>query len=179
MTTLKNQGGFTLIEVIVVMVVLGVLAAVGSFGLERAMDGYNLAQANAESTQKAQNAVDRITIELANITYNGGLFRYNVTAGTANSITYIANFGGVDETCTINQSDSQAQLVKTVANVMIGTFPLTDLVPANGLLFTYFDGNGNAVPATNADMRLIGIALTVQVIPGVTRTYNARVALQR
>ena len=81
MTILPDQKGFTLIELIVVMVVLGVLMAVGSFGLGRAMDGYNLAQANSESTQKAQNALDRITIELSHITYNSGLSGYNVSAG--------------------------------------------------------------------------------------------------
>lgn len=165
--------GFTLIEVIVVMVVLGVLAAMGSFGLERAMDGYNLAQANAASTQKAQNALDRITIELARITYNSAGLRYNVTAGTGSSITYTANFGGADETHTINQNGS---LVRFDNN---DSLALTDGVVANGLQLTYFNGNGTVVGATSPAMRLIGISLEGQVIPGVTRTYNARVALQR
>jgi prepilin-type N-terminal cleavage/methylation domain-containing protein len=173
MTFPPNQHGFTLIEVIVVLVVLGLLTAVGSFGLERAMDGYTLAQANAESTQKAQNALDRITIELANITYNTGLSRYNVSAGTTNSITYTANFGGADETHTINQNVS---LIRFDNN---DNLPLTDRVAPNGLQLTYFDGNGTAVGATAADMRLIGIALTIQVVNGATRIYNARVALQR
>ena len=162
-----------MIEIIVVMVVLGVLTAVGSFGLERAMDGYNLAQANSESTQKAQNALDRIAVELSNITYNSGQSRYNVSAGNAGSITYTANFGGADETHTINQNGN---LVRYDNN---DNLPLTDRVVANGLVLTYFDGNGTAVGATSPDMRLIGIALTVQVVPGANRTYNARVALQR
>ena len=155
------------------MVVLGVLTAVGSFGLERAMDGYNLAQANSESTQKAQNALDRIAVELSNITFNSGLSRYNVTAGTSASITYTANFGGADETHTIDQNGN---LVRYDSN---SGLPLTDRVVPNGLQLTYFDGNGTAVAATSPDLRLIGIDLTVQVVAGVTRTYNARVALQR
>ena len=173
MISLQSQRGFTLIEIIVVMIVLGIMALMGSFGLERAMDGYNLAQANSESTQKAQNALDRITIELSHITYNSGLLRYNITAGTASSITYTANFGGADETHTIDQN---ANLVRYDNN---SNLPLTDRVVTNGLQLTYFDGNGAAVGATSTGMRLIGIALTVQVVTGVTRTYNARVALQQ
>ena len=101
MTLLPDQQGFTLIELIVVMVVLGILVLGGIFGLKQVMDGYTLAQANATSTQKAQNALDRITIELSHITYNSSGVRYNVSAGTASSITYTANFGGADETHTI------------------------------------------------------------------------------
>jgi prepilin-type N-terminal cleavage/methylation domain-containing protein len=171
-----SNKGFSLIEVIVVIVVLGVMAALGSFGLERAMDGYTLARANAESTQKAQNALDRLTSELARITYNSSGLRYNVSAGTGSSITYTANFGGTDETHTIDQNGN---LVRFDNN---DNLPLTDRVVANGLQLTYFDGNGNDLGvggATHQQMRLIGIALTVQVVPGATRTYNARVALQR
>ena len=83
-----------MIELIVVIVVLGMLVLGGIFGVKQIMDGYNLAQANATSTQKAQNALGRITIELSHITYNSSGARYNISAGTANSITYTANFGG-------------------------------------------------------------------------------------
>jgi prepilin-type N-terminal cleavage/methylation domain-containing protein len=174
MTVLPNQKGFTLIEIIVVIVVLGILMSVGLFGLQQAMDGYNMAQASTTSTQKAQNALDRITCELSHMTFNSGGQRYNVSAGTLTSITYTANFGGAgDETHTINQN---ANLVRFDNN---DNLVLTDGVVTNGLQFTYFDGNGNTVGATSTDMRLIGITLTVQVTTSATRTYNARVALQQ
>ncbi len=168
---IADQRGFTLIELIVVMVVLGILVAMGTLGLRQAMDGYNLAQANTRSTQKAQNALARITIELSHLTFDNSTGRYSVSAGSGNSITYTANFGGADETHTIDQNQS---LIRFDAD---DTKPLTDGVAANGLQFSYLDGNGNSVGATSADMRLIGIALTAQVIGGVTRTYNTRVAL--
>jgi prepilin-type N-terminal cleavage/methylation domain-containing protein len=173
MIALSDHRGFTLIEAIVVIVVLGILVAIGTLGLKQSMDGYNLARANAESTQKAQTALDRITIELSHITYNSSLGRYNVSAGTASSITYTANFGGANETHTFDQNGNQVRFDTD------NTKPLTDCVATNGLQFTYFDGNGNSVGATSTDMRLIGIALTVQVISGVTRTFNARVVLQQ
>jgi prepilin-type N-terminal cleavage/methylation domain-containing protein len=173
MRIFPNQRGFTLIEFIVVMIILGILVFGGVLGLRQVMDGYGIARDNSASTQKVQNALDRIVIELSRITYNGTSQHYNVTAGTAGSISYTANFGGADENHTIDQSGSLVRMDSDSALV------LTDQVTANGLQFSYMDGSGNAVTATDATMRMIGIALTVQVIPGVTRTFNARVALQR
>jgi len=171
MTFFPDQRGFSLIELIVVIVVLGILGAAGALGLKQVLDGYTLAQANSGSTQKAQNALDRITIELSHITFNSGSSCYNISAGTASSITYTANFGGADESGTIiNLSGTQ---------VLLKNFPLTDGVAANGLQFSYLDGNGNPVGATDANMRLIDIALMVQVTSTATRTYTARVALQK
>jgi prepilin-type N-terminal cleavage/methylation domain-containing protein len=172
MTLLSDRKGFSLIELIMVIVILGILVLGGTFGLKQVMDGYTLAQANATSTQKAQNALNRLTIELSHISYISGGSRYNISDGTANSLTYTANFSGEDEVnpTTINLSGNQ---------VLLNNFLLTDGLVTNGLQFTYFDGNGNSVGATSTDMRLIGMALTVQVTATATRTYNARVALQQ
>jgi prepilin-type N-terminal cleavage/methylation domain-containing protein len=173
MRVFSNQSGFTLIEIIIVMIILGILTVGGVFGLNEVTNGYQRTQANAASTQKAQNALDRMVIELSHITYSSSGARYNVTAGSGSSLTYTANFGGSDETHTIDQSGNLARF--DTDNTKI----LTDGVVTNGLQFSYFDGNGNAVAATSTDMRLIGVSLTVQVISGVTRTYSARVALQQ
>jgi prepilin-type N-terminal cleavage/methylation domain-containing protein len=169
MTFFPDQKGFTLIELIIVIVILGILGAAGALGLKQAMDGYNLAKANSTSTQKAQNALDRIVIELAHITYSGSY--YNISTGGTNIITYNANFGGTDETSTIQLSGTQVLLKN---NLLIDN--------VTGLQFSYLDGNGTdlgASVANNASLRLIQVALTVQVISGVTRLYTARVALQQ
>jgi prepilin-type N-terminal cleavage/methylation domain-containing protein len=171
MILIPDHKGFTMIELIVVIVILGILGVTGTFGLRQVMDGYTLAQASAISTQKAQNALDRIAIELSHIVYLSGGARYNISTGNTTSITYTANFGGADETSTINLSGTQ---------VLLNNIPLTDGVAANGLQFSYFDGDGTTgAAATDMNMRLIGIALTVQMTPGATRTYNARVTLQQ
>jgi prepilin-type N-terminal cleavage/methylation domain-containing protein len=169
MIFIADQRGFTLIELIVVIVVLGILGATGTFGLIQIMDGYTLAQRMSTSTQKAQIALDRITIELSHTIYDSSGSRYNISAGTGDSITYTANFGGADETSTISLSGTQ---------VLLNNIPLTDGIA--GLQFSYLDGDGTTVvTATSTAMRLIGIVLTVQVTPTVTRAYNARVTLQK
>ena len=52
MSSLQSQRGFTLIEIIVVMIVLGRMVLMGSFGLGRAMEGYNLARAKTAKSPK-------------------------------------------------------------------------------------------------------------------------------
>lgn len=169
----KNGGqkGFTLIEIIVVMVIMGFLVLLGSYGLNNAVDGYVLARDNAHLSQKAQAALDRIAVELSNITFNGT--RYNVNAGNGTSITYTANFGGADETPTIS-------LVGT--EVHFDNITLTDqAVAGTGLQLTYWNSANPpaAVAATDSAMRLIGVSLTLAGPLNTTRTFGTRVALQR
>jgi prepilin-type N-terminal cleavage/methylation domain-containing protein len=171
MSLLQSQRGFTLIEIIVVMIVLGLMALMASFGLERAMDGFVMARENSQVSQKAQIALDRLAIELSNIPFNTGTSRYTISTGTAGSLTYTTSFGGVNEVHTFNQVNDQLQL---------DNLPLTDLVTANGLQFSYLDINGNAVGGGGADpaLRIIGISLSLRGSINVTRTFNSRVALQ-
>lgn len=59
----KNQGGFTLIEVITALALGGLLLAVAGFGLVATVQGYFLAAENAAMSQKAQLALTRLTNE--------------------------------------------------------------------------------------------------------------------
>ena len=174
----KNQQGFTLIEIVVVIVVLGIMALMGSFGLKEAMDGYTLAQANSESTQKAQNALDRITTELSHIAClpNTNPCQYDITSGSdPSSISYRTEFGVGDHTINLNGS-----------RVMIDGFPLVDRVvpgtlgePAFRLKFWKWTTLTSLIEVGRTVCRLIEISLTLAGPPNITRTYNARVALQR
>jgi prepilin-type N-terminal cleavage/methylation domain-containing protein len=169
---IQSQRGFTLIEIVVVMIVLGIMALMGSFGLTRAFDGYNLARENSQISQKAQNALDRLAIELSNIPFNAGLGRYAISAGTAGSLTYTATFAGVNENHTFAQVNDQLRLDNS---------PLTDLVvTGNGLQFTYLSGGGTVLGGgTDPALRIIEISLSLRgPNVNVTRTFTARVALQ-
>ena len=119
------------------------------------MTGYNLARENSQVSQKAQNALDRLAIEFSHIPFNSGMSRYTISAGTAGSLTYTANFGGADEIHTINQGGDQLRL---------DNLPLTDLVTTNGLQFSYFnvDGNDGGWGRTDPALRIIGISLSLR-----------------
>jgi prepilin-type N-terminal cleavage/methylation domain-containing protein len=60
----KKNAGFTLIEVIAVLVLVGIISAVAGMGIVRGVEGYLFAQSNTETTQKAQLALARMTREL-------------------------------------------------------------------------------------------------------------------
>jgi prepilin-type N-terminal cleavage/methylation domain-containing protein len=75
-----SQSGFTLIEVVAVLVLIGVLAVSTIVSLLPMAEGFVLAQRNADAARKAQLAMGRISGEFTTIT--------NILSGTANAITY-------------------------------------------------------------------------------------------
>lgn len=64
----KNEAGFTLIEAIVVMVIMGVLAVGLSMGLVNGIQNYIFANEASQLSQMAQVALARIEKELVEVT---------------------------------------------------------------------------------------------------------------
>ena len=65
-----SQAGFTLIEVIVTLILLGILASTGGMAIVQVVQGYSATRENATMTQQSQLAMSRITreiIEMINI----------------------------------------------------------------------------------------------------------------
>lgn len=61
---MKREAGFTLIEVIAVLLLVAVLGAVAGMGLVTGVEGYIFARENAPTSQKAQVALARLRREL-------------------------------------------------------------------------------------------------------------------
>ena len=81
-----TEHGFTLIEMIVVMVLVGILAAGAGLGIVTMAQGYIFSKDNAEVSEKAQLAMARISRELlecydCNAT-GGNVGVFNNTIGT-------------------------------------------------------------------------------------------------
>jgi prepilin-type N-terminal cleavage/methylation domain-containing protein len=73
-----NKSGFTLIELIVVLVLLGIIGLFSGLFLVKMIQSYQWTADNAHTAQKAQVALTRIAVEMAfayaergNITING------------------------------------------------------------------------------------------------------------
>ncbi len=65
---MTRQAGFTLVEIIASMLIVGVLAAIAAFGIATFMQSYATARENVAIAQKAGLAIERITLELRGIT---------------------------------------------------------------------------------------------------------------
>jgi prepilin-type N-terminal cleavage/methylation domain-containing protein len=64
---LNRQSGFTLVEVIAVLVLVSLLAVIAGMGIIRGIEGYLFARENAVMAQKAQFAMARIRLEMNEI----------------------------------------------------------------------------------------------------------------
>ena len=95
---MRNKKGFTLVEMIAALVVLGFLAAGLSVMISNGVQAYVNNRRSAEAAQKAQFAMRRITRELLDLT--------SISAASGNSITYESLYG----TFTMALSGSQINL---------------------------------------------------------------------
>ena len=64
---IKQENGFTLVELIVTIVLVGIIGTFTTFFLYTGISGYLRAKDTAESALKAQIALDRISLELRDI----------------------------------------------------------------------------------------------------------------
>jgi prepilin-type N-terminal cleavage/methylation domain-containing protein len=64
----RSQGGFTLIEMIASLALLGLLAAIFGMGLVAAVESYDFSRTNTQVAQKGQMAMGRMIRELTELT---------------------------------------------------------------------------------------------------------------
>jgi prepilin-type N-terminal cleavage/methylation domain-containing protein len=157
---MSNEKAFTLIEVIVSLVLLGILAVIAGMGLVQITQGYVFAQKNAETVQKAQVAVARIVKEL-------GAAEKQTTSATAitaivpsptTSVTYTRQEPVGSGTFITNIID----LNGTTVRVKVGDAAAATLID-NVTAFTlvYRNAAGTAITTPLVDIRGIDISMTI------------------
>jgi prepilin-type N-terminal cleavage/methylation domain-containing protein len=94
----KREAGFTLIEIIVALVMVGIMSVFAGLFMTTFLDGYFMAKDNADTALKAQMALDRISMELKDISPVSEDIPKPVSALTANSLITYTNSSGVNKT---------------------------------------------------------------------------------
>jgi len=77
---MKKQAGFTLIEIIVVLIIGGIMMTVAGMAIVTGLKGYFFARDNAAITQNAQLSMTRLSRELMELT--------NITDYTSSQVSY-------------------------------------------------------------------------------------------
>ena len=160
----RRSAGFTLIELITVIVLLGILAAVGSNMLSDSFTTTRMVNAGYASESEARYALERLAREIREVKYlSAGNFC--ITTMTASQLVFQKpNAGSSDQTScatasnTITISYSAPSLTLAYASpASSGT--LTNAV--NGFAFSYFQIDGTTAATGDTDVAFVLINLTV------------------
>jgi len=167
----RRSSGFTLIEMVASLALVGILAAIAGIGLVQLTEGYLLSRSGAERAQKAQLAMMRMVKEFNTIV--------DVPAGSSRSIRFDSYHA--DEALDTTRSFSLAwngtagdPLLLTCLDCPGGTVtaPLVDQVVAFGLAYIYYDAAGNLTTAASRT------AAWAAALASPTRQAGLRVDLQ-
>jgi len=116
----KKESGFTLIEVIVSLLLVGLLASIAGLSVYKGMEGYLMASENAALTQTSQLVLERLRREI--LLLNG------VTAASGTNLQFSNSLG----TRTI---DWDGETVKISDDTLVEG--------VNSFSLAYFKGDGN------------------------------------
>ena len=161
--------GWTLVELIMVMVIIGLLAVFLGPMLLNAVKAYNRTQVTINTYAKMRYAMERMTREIAAVRRNpADTTAFQVSTMTAASLQFFKEDG-------TEVGITSAAGSATLTYVGTGTGTLSDAVTA--LAFSYYRHDGATAAANATELEFVEIALTVT--DGTTSYANRqRVALR-
>ncbi|OPY82369.1 MAG: hypothetical protein A4E71_03152 [Smithella sp. PtaU1.Bin162] len=156
MKSLRKEKGFTLIEIIVSILLIGFVAVIMSLSGVHMVKSFIYARTNADTLLKSQIAMARIQKELNNVK--------RVASSSANSVAFTSYRDGANVTIAFNGT-----------NLLLDGFILTDKV-SNFSLAYYDNYNSAAQSAFTANTKIIDVNLVITGYEDTPTAYNARIA---
>ncbi len=129
-TFVKGKEGFTLIEIVLVLVIIAVLAGILIEPLRQGIQSYVGIETRADLTSQAREATSRIVREIRNIQKKAN-DKPNITSADATSITFV------------DHRDTTISFSLSGNTVLRDTNILTDKV--SSFQVRYFDGNNGEI----------------------------------
>jgi len=157
-----TEKGFTLIEVIMTLILVGITAVLGGMLIVSVVEGYLFARANASTVQKAQLAMARLTKEFTAIS--------SVTSSSAGQITYVRPDSSLNpQTVTVSLNGDELEIDGSA---------LTDSVHAFELAYCdHPDDPSASCPSTwQSTSKIIEITLTISGASEVNSEFKKRVS---
>jgi len=147
-THAKDKRGFTLIEIIATLVLVGVLSSIAVLFMGSFMNGYTTVKNNSSAALKAQMALNRVSLELKDMSLLSSL--------TGTSITYN------------NSQGNNRTIVFDGANINLSNYLLIDKISNFYLSATY----DNVYNVALDDLAYIDIGFMAS---GVTPSFSTRI----
>lgn len=164
-----RNGGFTLVEIVISIVLLGILAAVGSSMISDSATVANITNLNQTSLSQSRYAVERLAREIREVRLVNNAYDINISTSPATNLTFTKSDGVV---VSITQSGMNLTL-----GYPSSSSALTNEVESFSLSFFAIDGTTTVL--NNTDVRFVQITLTTKNnATGVTSTQRTRVALR-
>jgi len=162
-------GGFTLIEMTMVIVILGVLAAATAPLLTNSFRAYETNQTNLVTLSKLRYATERIARELREVRFNGT--NYQIGTMTATVLSFTKN----DAASTVVTITGAPPLVTLQYSTPAMTATLSDQVAS--LQFDYCDIN-NTCGVALANVAYVDVVLTLTDPNSGAAVQRTRIALR-
>jgi prepilin-type N-terminal cleavage/methylation domain-containing protein len=167
---MRSVQGHSLIEFVIVLIVIGIVAAAASPVVATAMKAYNNVQDDTVALDKVRYVTERLAREIREVQYSSSTYTFTTMSSTqpvftkadGTVVTIGGNSGSTPRTITLGYS-SPAVTSKLVDNV-------------TSLSFAYYDSS-NATTASAAFLKYVQITLTLTV-NGLTYTERTRVQLR-
>ncbi len=177
---IKDQSGFSLIEIILVLLLLGIMGAVGVLGISNVVSGFMLSRDAAALAAKGQLAMLRLSREFRVITSVD-------STSSDSSITFIAFHGYKQDGTTPDNKTYTVKIDNTIASIS-PVITLNDSAIANSndilvdqvksLAFAYYDSYDDVSPKTTwteGSSTIIQVTLVLNGPNASSCTFSTRV----